>query len=164
MKDAGIPRQAQWQRHCWSWLCNASTATWHKEKSECYKKGGDQRRKGVMVREGKQKGEWTMSGSVLLCSPPVQPKAEVQGHAVPAQGAGNRFLQSSQHCTSLSSGCDLCSDAENLQTEYFLHLLTSATSKLPSLTSLCWLTSQSQCRRPMVSSCATTCAPTSFSL
>lgn len=78
-----------------------------------------------------------MLGSVLLCSHPVQPKAEVQGHAVPAQGAGIRFLQSSQHCTSLSSGCDLCSDAENLQTEYFLHLLTSATSKLPSLTSLC---------------------------
>ena len=164
MKDVGIPRQAQWQRHCQNRLYDVSTATRHKEKQEWCNRGGEQRRKGEMVQEGKQKGKQVKWGSVLLHSPPVRPKVEVQGNAALAQVAGIRLLQNSRHCTSLSPGCDFCSDAENLQREYILHLLTSASSKPPSLTSCADLPVDPQHRRPTVPSHATICPLTSFSL
>lgn len=117
-----------------------------------------------MAREGKQKGERVMWGSVLLPSPAVQPKVEVQGNAARAEVAGISLLQSSWHCASLSPGCGLRSDGENLQREYILHLLTSATSKPPSLTSCADLPVDPRCRRPTVPSHATTCPRTSSTL
>lgn len=163
MKDVRIPRQAQWQGHCQDWLGDVSTATQHKEKQECCNGGGEQRRKGTMVREGEQEGEWVKWGSVLLPSPLVRPVVEVRGKAALPQAAGIRLLQSSRHCTSLSPGCDLCSDAENPQRQCVLQLFTSAASRQPSLTSPADLPVNPQYRRPTGPSHATTCPLASFS-
>lgn len=127
-------------------------------------RGGEQRGKGGTAEEGNQKGERVKWDSVLLCSPPVWPKVEVQGNAALAQVAGIRLLRSGQRCTSLSPGCDLCSDAENLQREYILHLITTAASKPPSLTTCADLPVNPQYRRPKVPSHATTGPLTSLSL
>lgn len=157
MKDVRIPRQAQWQGHCQDWLGDVSTATQHKEKQECCNRGGEQRRKGAMVRGGKQKGEWVKQGSVLLRSPLVRPVVEVRGNAALPRVAGIRLLQSSRHCASLSPGCHLCSDAENLQREGILHLFPSAASRQPSLTPPADPPVNPQYRRPRGPSHATPC-------